>query len=82
MTTANKFSVLTTEDEVDTEIDETSGHEEASSGGQPGITGRAQLVPHRSEASDQTVVPDGTIPTMGVVPPGAAITSEIENENN
>ena len=31
VTTANKFSVLNTEDDEDTEIDETGGHEEASS---------------------------------------------------
>ena len=61
MTTANKFSVLNTEDDEDTEIDETGGHEEASP------------VSHRREASDQTVVPDGTIPAMGVVLPGVAI---------
>ena len=53
VTTANKFSALSTEDEEDTEIDETRG--------QPG------------EDRDLTLVPDGTIPTMGVVPPGVAL---------
>jgi len=48
MTTANKFSALSTEDDEDTEIDETRG--------QPGVD------------RDPTLVPDGTVPTMGVVP--------------
>jgi hypothetical protein len=53
VTTANKFSALSTEDDEDTEIDETRG--------QPG------------EDRDRMLVPDGTIPTMGVVPPGVAL---------
>ena len=65
MTTANKFSALSTEDDEDTEIDETRGP--------PGLTSRAQPTSERSEDRDLTLVPDGTIPTMGVVPPGVAL---------
>jgi hypothetical protein len=53
VTTTNKFSALSTEDDEDTEIDETRE--------QPG------------EDRDRMLVPDGTIPTMGVVPPGVAL---------
>ncbi len=53
VTTVNKFSALSTEDDEDTEIDKTRG--------QPG------------EDRDLTLVPDGTIPTIGVVPPGVAL---------
>ena len=66
MTTANKFLALSTEDDEDTEIDETRG--------QPGLTTSiAQPTSERSEDRDLTLVPDGTIPTMGVVPPGVAL---------
>jgi len=80
VTTANKFSALSTEDETDKEaddedqqVDETRVHAEVVFGGHPGTTGQAQPTPGWSEARHLTLVPDGTIPVMGVVTPGAEL---------
>jgi hypothetical protein len=80
VTMANKFSALSTEDETDKEaddeakqVDETRVHAEVVFGGHPGTTGQAQPTPGWSEARHLTLVPDGTIPVMGVVTPGAEL---------